>query len=265
MPDADFRILRWYGDMDGPWSVAAPERFRRGGYDGLVLVPGRSWTPDDLTLLHGLPGLRMFALEQRLRRDTEAFTIDTLEELSLVTGARAPVPEVVQPHLTRLTLTDRDGIDVAIRWPRLRDLQLGQWRAPDCQRLAGAKSLTGIRLDGRGQQATLHGIEDCADLETLETQRVSVNGIDPLTGLSRLREVRLMTSKDRPHGGLDLAALASSRIERVWISHAVRLTSLATLGAIPSLSEVRLIGCSFDERDLAELRSLAPRAEVSIS
>ncbi len=255
MARGDYRILRWYADMDGPWSAVAWQRYRDQGCDGLVLVPGPEWSPPDLAFIRDLPDLRYFSLERRFDPDTEAFLVDTLEELSLVTGSRRPVPEIVQPNMVRLCLTDRPGIDLATRWPGLEEFRLGGWRGSDLRMLEGAGRLRLLHVEGRNHRSSLDGVENC-DLEVVEVLSTSFADLRPLSGMSSLRELKLMGSVKNGHGVLDLSALASSSLEKVWISNAAEVAGLAHIAESSTLRDVRLIKCGVME---SEVRQLFPR------
>jgi hypothetical protein len=81
-------------------SADAARRFQQGGYDGLAVICSGEWTPEDLSL--DLPGPRLLQFTGRLRNDLDAFRIDTLEDLTRVTGCRHRIPDVAQPRLRQL-------------------------------------------------------------------------------------------------------------------------------------------------------------------
>jgi len=152
-----FRVMQWHSAMDGPWSAEAERRFRERDYDGLVVVPSKAWTPPDLDFVRELEGLRLFRFSGKVRDDLAVFEVPGLEVLTLVTGSRRAVPEVVQPALSALLLGDRPGLAVAARWPALATLRVGGWKGRDLRLLAGAGGLTGAYLEGQRQQGTLDG------------------------------------------------------------------------------------------------------------
>ncbi|XVV00550.1 hypothetical protein ACQPW3_24305 [Actinosynnema sp. CA-248983] len=261
MARSGYRVLHWYADVDGPWSPVALDRYRDQGCDGLVLVPGPEWTPKDLAFVLDVPGLRYLALERRFRDDTHAFLVESLEELSLVTGSSRPVPEVVRPNLVRLCLTHRPGIFVAARWPNLAELRLGGWRDEDLGVLAGAAKLRVLHVEGKNQRASLHGIED-GDLEVLEVLSAGLPDLSPLAGMSSLRELKLMGPPKNVHGVLDVSVLASAPLVKVWMSNAAGVTGLPHLARNPALREVRLINCGVGESEVRE--ALPPRVRVTV-
>ncbi|WP_309113072.1 hypothetical protein [Saccharothrix sp.] len=260
MARSGYRVLHWYADVDGPWSAVALERYRDQGCDGLVLVPGPEWTPPDLSFVLDVPGLRYLALERRFRDDTHAFLVESLEELSLVTGSSRAVPEVVQPNLVRLCLTNRPGISAA-RWPNLEEFRLGGWRDADLGVLAGAGKLRVLHVEGKNQSASLHGIEG-SSLEVLEVLDAGLPDLGPLAGMSSLRELKLMGSRKNTHSVLDVSVLASAPLVKVWMSNAAGVTGLSDLAQNPALREVRLINCGVGE---AEVRGALPqRVRVTV-
>jgi hypothetical protein len=260
---SDYRVLHWYGDMDGKWSDVAIQRYVNQGADGLVVVPGGEWVPDDLSFVRDLPNLRYLCVEHRLRRDVDAFYVDTLEELSLVTGSRLPVPEMIQSNLTRLTLTSREGIS-ASRWPNLKVLRLGGWRGSDFRMLDGASELTHLHLEGRNQSTSLEGIEGCKKLEQVEALRMSFEDIRPLSGVASIRELQLMAAPNNRHGVIDFSVVASSSLEKAWISNASAIANVRHLAGMNSVREIRLIDCDISEEEKIHFGQLPSYVRVDI-
>lgn len=99
--------MHWHSEMDGPWTPEAAQKFRENGYDGLSVLAGREWTPQNLDFLLELPGLRSLDVTGKVREDRAAFRIASLEDLTLITGSELPIPDEPQPRLARLCLVDR--------------------------------------------------------------------------------------------------------------------------------------------------------------
>lgn len=265
MTSASYHIMRWHSAMDGPWSADAARQFREQGFDGLVVVPSAAWAPEELSFLAELDGLRSFSFTGRLRNDVDAFQVETLEDLTLVTGSKRTVPDVTQKHLRRLCLTDRPGLSVQSHWPQLEWLRVGTWKAADVQFLHGAKELRHVHLEGRRQTGDLEGIQGSAEVEALTTINYSVQGIAPLRGLDALVEVKLLAAKPTaPHGPFDLSDISSPRLSKLWISNASELRNLDSLAAHPVLREVRLIGCPLSDADARALDSFPKRINVQL-
>ena len=261
----DFRVMQWHSAMDGPWSAEAERRFRERGYDGLAVVPSKAWTPPNLDFVRELDGLRLFRFSGKVRDDLAVFEVPGLEDLTLVTGSRRAVPEVVQPKLSALVLSDRPGLFVAARWPGLATVRVGGWKGQDLGVLAGAGRLASAYLEGRRQQGTLDGVEGCAAIESLLLVNYSVASTEPLRGLDALREVKLLAARPTPaHGALDLSAFTSRHLAKIWISNASALLNPGALAQLPALRELRLLGCPLTEADRAAIAALPKHVAVQI-
>jgi len=257
--------MRWDGSFDGPWSSEAVEKYRSGGFDGLSVTPGSEWNPASLDLLKDLPGLRFFNVRTRISDDLDAFRCETMEDLTLVTGSRRKIPEVVQPNLRSLCLTDRPGLEVGSRWPALEGLRIGAWRGVSLQGLRCTGSLTRMHLEGRRQKGTVEGIESCSSLAEFTAINYSVEDTAPLGNLSGLCEVKLLAASPTPsHGRVSFADIASPELSKVWISNARDLVEFQALRSFPKLREVRLIECRIDEFGMEQLSSLPSSVDVRL-
>lgn len=260
----EFQVMRWDWSFDGPWSGAAESRYREGRFDGLSLTGAADAVPD-LEFLHHLAGLRCLRVQARVKDDTGAFLVPSLEELSLVTGSRARMPDAVQPELRNLVMASRPGIEVASRWPALESFRLGMWRGPDFRMLSGARKLVRFHAEGRRQTGSLSGIEGCVSIEHLTIVNGSIASTAPLRALSNLSELTLMARPPaRPHEKIDLSDLTESRLRVLWISNAPELQHVEVLLDIPFLRNVRLIGCPLKDADRRVLDQLSTRARVDI-
>jgi hypothetical protein len=260
----EFQVMRWDCPFDGPWSDAAESRYREGDFDGLSLTGGADAVPD-LEFLRHLPGLRCLRVRARVKDDTSAFLVPSLEELSLVTGSRARIPDAAQLELRDLVMASRPGIEVASRWPALESFRLGTWRGPDVQMLSGARKLVRFHAEGRRQKGGLSGIERCVSIEHLTIVNCSIESITPLRPLSRLSELRLMAAPPTSsHEKIDLSDLTDSRLRKLWISNASELQHIELLLEMPFLRDVRLIGCPLKDADRRMLDLLSTRARVDI-
>jgi len=231
----------------------------------LILAPSSAWTPPDLEFLNRLPGLRFFSVLARIKNDTAAFTVPTLEDLALVTGSRLSVPAGIQPLIRNLILTDRPGINVSTHWPVLESFKLGTWRGTDLQFLRDASHLRSFHVEGRRHAGSLEGVESCESLEELSTVNYSIKDTEPLRNLRSLRELRLMAARPTAsHGIIDISDLTEARIARLWISNAQNIQQLAALARISSLRELRLIDCRLTSEDQRLLDSLAPKVNVQL-
>lgn len=230
-----------------------------------MLSPGPTWTPSDLEFLHRLPGLRFLSVYARVKNDIAAFTIPTLEDLTLVTGSRLRVPEEVQPVVKHLVLTDRPGINISMHWPVLESFSLGSWRGTDLHLLNDASRLRHLDVEGRRQAGTLEGVETCASLEELITVDYPIKDTAPLRGLRSLREIRLLAARPTaPHGIINISDLSGSRLTKLWLSNAANIRHLDALANISSLREVRLIDCRLTSADRQFLDSMASRVKVEL-
>jgi len=262
---SDFRIMRWHGAMDGPWSPEAARKFREQGYDGLTILAGRDWIPRTLNFVEELEGLRSFSFTGKVQDDSSAFRVLSLEELSLVTGSKARLPEVLQPRLRRVAMIDRPDINVNSRWPAVASLRMGEWKGRDLRVLSGASELTEVYLEGRRQQGTLEGVESCVSLKSLTVVNYSVLNADPLRSLKALSTVKLLAAEPTPtHGKIDLSVLAGSRIEKLWVSNAAGFLNLDSLTDTQSMREMRIIGSRLSESDMRTLSAFPKWIRVQI-
>ncbi|WP_433920731.1 hypothetical protein OIE50_50375 [Streptomyces canus] len=265
MSSGEFKIMRWNVGFDGPWGVSAVERYRNGGFDGLSLTSAPDWNPESLGFIRELPGLRYFNLRAKISDDLDAFRVDTLEDLSLVTGSRRKIPNAVLSNLRSLCLTDRPGIEVASRFPRLERLRVGAWKGSDLEMIREGKHLVSVYLEGRRQAGSLAGIESCTAVEEFVSINYSITDSLPLRSLGGLREVKLLAaSPTAPHGIIRFSDIASSSLGKVWISNASVLEGFEILKELPRLREVRLIECRLGGTELQELNTLSRRVDVRV-
>jgi hypothetical protein len=258
-------VLQWNSSFDGPWSREAVRRYREGGFDGLSLAAGGGWTPVDLDFVTELPGLRMLDVQAKVRNDLAPFHVTTLEDLTLVTGSRLAVPDMVQPALRRLCLTERPGLEIAARWPELDWFRLGTWRGTDLRMLDGAAWLSTVSIEGRRQAGSLEGVETCGALENLTVINYSVRDTELLRALDNLVEVKLLAARPTgPHGRIDVADLPGDRLAKLWIANATELSNIETLAGLPALRELRLIECGLTGSDQRVLAALPRRVQVRI-
>jgi len=260
----EFRILQWDWSFDGPWSEVAETKYQEGGFNGLSLS-GTSDTLPDLEFLHRLAGLRVLRVQARVRNDASAFLLTSLEELSLVTGSKVPMPGAVQPALRNLVMAYRPGIEVASRWPGLESFRVGMWRDADLQMLSGARKLARFYAEGRRQAGSLEGIEGCISVEQIIIVDYSITSTAPLSALNILSELRMMAAPPAPaHENINLADLPNSRLRKLWISNASRLDHVEALVEMPLLRDLRLIGCRLEDADRSVLDMLSARAKVDV-
>jgi len=251
--------------MDGPWSDEAERRYREGGFDGVSIMTGRKWAPSNLEFLFRLGGIRFFSVRSRIKNDLAAFKVPTLEELTLATGSRLPVPEEIQPVLRKLVLTDRPGLGVADHWPALESLRLGTWRGDNLHTLDEARNIVNLYVEGRRQSGVLDGLQSCQRIEYLVSVNYSIRDTAPLRDLKVLSEVRLMAAPPaEPHGRVDFSDLLSSHLKKLWISNASRIWHAEALLEMPMLREIRLVGCRLAPTDHRVLQSLPTRVLVQI-
>lgn len=243
-----------------------PERLRErlieDGYEGLDLLGRCKIALGHLGFLVDLDQMRILGVETPVKDDRAAFTLTGLQELALLTGCRRPVPECELPVLRRLVLVERDGIE-SRKWPVLEELLLGVWRSNAVPFLDGGTRLRDVELQGKGQDASLDGIETCERLESLRVLDATVEDLTPLRALSNLRELKL-SSRQNPTGSLDLSAITSPVMERIWLTGVGELRNLSSLNDLPSLCELQLGDCPLTDADRVVLDRLADRVEVTI-
>ncbi len=261
----EYRVMHWYSDMDGPWSPEASQRFQEQGFDGLAVIPSQEWVPRNLDFLRELAGLRSFSYTGRLTQDLTAFELESLEDLTLVTGSKLPVPNTPQTNLVRLVATDRPGLVVSPRWSNLLSLRIGGWRGHDLFGLDRAARLTHLHLEARRQKGSIEGIQRCASLESLVLVNYSIASAAPLRGLHSLTEIKLLAAEPTSaHDLIDLSALAAPKLSKIWISNAAILQNIDSLKWHSSLRELRLIGCRLSDSDMTSISSPPRRVTVQI-
>lgn len=262
---SDFKILHWSGSFDGPWSEDAERRYREGGFDGISITANSTEPLADLELLSALHGLRYLSVRARVRNDLAAFRVPTLQGLSLATGCKLRLPEVIQPSLRDLVLTDRPGLEIDAHWPSLSSLRIGQWRGSNFQFLGNSRNLARLYVEGRKQRGDLGGIENCGSLAELISVNYPIRDTAPLRDLEMLSEVRLMTAPPAsPHGQIDIADLSGPYLQRMWVSNAPELLNLEALLECPRLLELRFVKCRLSDSDRRLLGSLPARVKVTI-
>ncbi|GGI07541.1 hypothetical protein [Isoptericola cucumis] len=262
--EASIDVLDWCLDFDGPWSAAAATRFRDGGYSGLKLY-GRQDPPPDLDFVAELPGLKSLYVHAQVPRDTGAFRVDALVELTLVTGSRQSVPrETTQPGLRNLCMGWRPGVEVGTHWPGLERLRMLQC-AEDCRWLGRAEALRYLEFEGRGRPGALEGLEACPLLQILKTIRYPVLDSAPLAGLTQLEEVRLLSRPPAPpHELINLEHLQQAPLRRLWLSGPKVLRGLETLSVHNSLGDLRLVDYQFSEDERALVGALPKRIRAGL-
>lgn len=261
----DFKILHWNCSFDGPWSDDAERRYREGGFDGLSMTASSTESFANLELLSAMHGLRYLSVHASVRNDLAAFQVLTLEGLSLATGCKLRLPEVIQPSLRDLVITDRPGLEVDAHWPSLSSLRLGEWRGGNLQFLGNSRNLSRLYIEGRKQSGDLSGVENCSSLAELISINCPICDTAPLRDLKLLSEVRLMAAPPAgPHGRIDIADLSDAYLERMWVSNAPELQNIEALLECPRLRELRLVKCQLSDSDRRLLGSLPARAKVTI-
>jgi hypothetical protein len=252
-----YHVLQWSASFDGPWSEIAENRYREGEFDGLSLSQSATWMPSNLEFLHRLDGLRFFSLRARVKNDIAAFTVPSLERLSLVTGSRLRVPDEVQPLLLKLVMTDRPGADIATRWPALESFRLGAFRGTDLRLLSDALKLKHLRIEGPRHSGAVDGIENCQSLENLIIVNYSIRNTAPLRGLKSLTELRMLAARPAaPHEVIDISDLGTS-LATLWIANAANIRKIRLLADMPTLREVRLVDCDLTLADRQVLDNLS--------
>jgi hypothetical protein len=261
-----YNVLNWSGSFDGPWSDEAVKRYRENGCDGLSIAAGADIAPPNLGFLHNLGGLKYLSLNVKMKNDIDAFKVQSLEDLTLVTGCRLPVPETVQPNLRTLCLTSRPKIDVAAHWPGLQRFRVGNWRESNLQILMNAGSLAELNLECRRQSGSLVGIENCTSLRSLQTVDYSILETTPLKELRLLADLKLLAARPTgPHEKIDISDLTKSNLAKLWISNARQILNLELLEGIQTLREVRLIGCQLSDPQKSFLNAIAKKLRLDVS
>jgi len=226
------------------WADRTCQNYLSGDCNGLYLKVTGDLALPDLDELRLLPGLRYLEVEGPVVDDTAAFTLDSLQELILLTRCRLPIPSITAPGLRRVGIEDRDGKENLAHVPSLRDLKVWYWRETDFRCLRSARGLTRLHVGGVGQLGSLDGLEHCTSLVDLAVFAVRVPSLEPLASLSRLRRFRLLGEPNVPNDAvLDLAHLSGlADLVELWITYSGSVRSVRPLLAMPRLCDVRMRG-----------------------
>jgi hypothetical protein len=209
--------------------------------------------------------LELFSLTASLKNDKAAFEIETIRNLTLVTGSKAAVPSTPQFEMERVCLTDRPGLDIGQKWPNVSWLRIGKWGSHNLGSLERANLLEEVYIEAKRQAGGLEGIETLSQLRVLKTINYSVQSLAPLSSLELLQEVRLMSARPSPpHEPFDLSALRSPMLQRLWVSNCPNFLHLEALAELPRLREVRFVDCQLSAADRDLLATLPSRVSVQL-
>jgi hypothetical protein len=239
-------------------------RYLEGGYNGLMLS-GLGDPPRDLDFVLDLPGLRSLYVHARIAHDTAAFACPTLESLTLVTASRRRIPDGThQPAMRTLMLSWRPGLDVGTYWPALQWLRMPQHEG-DCRWLGRCPELGHLQLEGRRKPSTLEGLEACPQLHTLRTVNFPVRDTTPLSGLTKLQDVRLLSRRPAPpHQLIDLRDLEHAPLRSLWLSSPLVLRGLENLGRHERLGDARVTDHVWSDAERAIIATLPKHMEKKL-
>lgn len=253
---SDFRVLS-HGPADGPWDLPQlQQRFAEGGFNGLNVRFIHPATFKNLDFLLGLGGLQYLEVTGRIRNDVAAFEVPELRELSLATRSPRPIPGFESASLTRLGIDDRDGKDHIAALKNLQELAIWLWKGQNLAFLHDAElPLRKLHLEGKKQVATLDGIAGCRNLAKVQAREARIKSLEPLSGLTALRSVRILPGSTKGEACLDLSDLTRLQgLEELHLVYAGAVRSLRPLLALPALRDVRLRGTEILDGDLSPLR-----------
>ncbi|SKC82772.1 hypothetical protein SAMN04324258_4454 [Krasilnikoviella flava] len=259
--------MQWAPESGQSFGPEETIRFVEGGYDGLHIVPKPRFRIDSLDFLGSFSGLRYLNASIPTLDDTAAFRLKELEELTLTTGSRAPIPEVLQKNVTSAAVESGRFASLASLWPNLTWLRMfGPWPHADLVPLSGLRELRHLELDGGGARRSIEGIETCVRLEEMRLVRWSLVDSGPLRELSHLRDVRLMAMHPTPeHLRISLLDVASPVIESLAIGHAPSVHDLEDgLAAMPAVRNLKFRETPFSSAQTAFLGSLPRSVNVAV-
>jgi hypothetical protein len=267
---ADYKVLWWmprehpFAHGVGAWSVAASRAYFDGGFDGVFYRFRSPVRHADLAFLRELTGLRYVEIDGVVRDDTVVFGLDVLEQAVLLTKCRKPIPALAPSRMQALGIDDRPGKEQLSALPHLTDLGLTLWAGRDLRFASGMAALRHLKIEGKRQVVSLDGIEECANLETLELIDCRVESLMPLRRLQGLRRLQLVGSPAIDMNvTLDLAEIAKlHQLAEVVITYAGSALSFGPLIGLPQLHEVRLRGTIPLDGDLSPLDQLRKGAIV---
>lgn len=260
----DFRVLS-RGPGDGPWDLPRlQQRFAEGGFNGLNIRFIHPAAFKSLDFLLGLEGLQYLEVTGRIRNDVAAFQLPELRELSLATRSPRPVPGFASSSLTFLGIDDRDGKDHIAALEGIQELAIWLWKGQNLAFLDDAElPLTTLRLEGRKQVAALDGIAGCRKLVEVQVREARIESLEPLSGLTALRSVRVLPGPTKGEACLDLSHLTGLQgLEELHLVRAGAIRSLRPLLDLPALRDVRLRDTEILDGDLSPLTALSARATV---
>ena len=244
---------------DRPWRADDTGRFVERECRAVFLVFRRDVVRlVTLDFLKGLPGLRRVAVDGPMRDDTLVFELSQLEGLGLRTGSQKPLLFDRCPALDTVAVDDRPGLESLASLGRLRNLTVGRYQRPDLTFLGGTPEF--IRIEGRYKPLRLDGVERCGALDELAVFDTSVESLEPLRGLAKLRQVEIGTPRAAPPEPWDLSVLHDlPSIE--WFTVGGPVRSPAPLYELPQALK-RLAFGTVEDGDLTPLLSLPPRVEL---
>jgi hypothetical protein len=260
----DYNVLHTFIGGDA-WAAKVSARYRDGGYNGLFLTVQKDTKVGSLEDLLELPSLEYLNVTGRVKDDTAAFEVASLKELTLLTRCNVPVPLSLSSNsMGRLGIDDRPGKETVAALPSLRTLFISSWRTPDLSDLSAARGLTTLRLEGYEQTIRLDGIEGCTALEELHVDVMQVESLAPLTALSRLRKLWIITNPTKPSDViLDLNAVADlPQLQEVRLTFGGGIRTLDPVRRMTELRDLRLRGTTIVDDDLSPLTELGPDVAV---
>lgn len=250
---------------DQPWTLRDTERYHAGGYNGVKLYPERG-SKLTLEFVRDLQGLRYVEVSGPVADDTPVFDVPALEDLTILTGSKKPLRLEALPLLRRLAVHHRPGLEGVASLPGLTSLFVGRWQGPDLAFLGDKPKLESLRLEGRRKlRASLDGIERAPHLDELMVLDVRIESIEPLRGLTNLREIHLTGVPGMEEGEpWDLTVLTGKpRLEWFHAASQGSAHTLAPLREIPSLVSFG-IGANILDGDLSPYVDLPPHVSVGM-
>ncbi|WP_345469189.1 hypothetical protein [Actinoallomurus oryzae] len=146
----------------------------------------------------------------------------------------------------------------------LQELAIWLWKGQNLAFLDDAElPLRKLRLEGKKQVATLEGLSGCRELAEVEVREARIESLEPLSGLTALRSVRVLPGPTKGEACLDLSDLTRLQgLEELHLVYAGAVRSLRPLLDLPALRDVRLRGTEILDGDWSPLSSLATRTTV---
>jgi hypothetical protein len=256
--------LKWH-HADLPWSDAEARRYLESGSNACEVRSKRRYGAAALGFLADLDPLLGVSLRGSLPDDDAVFDLDELRCLILLNRAKRPLRLDRLRELEVLAFDDRPGVEAIARCPALKSLTIWSWAGADLSWLRGGQSVEYIKIEAKGQQFSLNGIQALTALRAGVFLDLTPADLVPLAEQRSLEYLRIEAKRGSPPANLDLAPLRGlTSLAWLTLRFVGSVDSVEPLRSLPLLRGVTLVGTDVRDGDMTPLIDLPPGATVSI-